>query len=199
MRRFGEHYREAPFGEDAEKSAASGVCSVIGRVENPMRESIAVPADIRPPLQVQSSCIFADRLSVLVEVAPRHELLDVLDLNVVGVDSLDVSKEMLGQRPAVGVAGLASFGLTEIRTFEAGPQDDERIGILPPHFGDMSRQRGEFQHPNILREVQRVGMIGGMRGNRICIMVYASDDLCTLPSLISGVFNAGRGSTCSAK
>ena len=164
-----------------------------------MCEPITVPADIRHPLLVQPSRIFADRLSVLVEVAPRHELLDVFDLNVVGVDSLDVAKQMLGQRSAVGVAGLAAFGLAEIRTFEARPQDDERIGILLSHFSDMSRQRGEFQCPNILREVQRVGVIGGMRGNRVGIMVYASDDLCTLSSLISGVLNAGRGSASSAK
>jgi hypothetical protein len=106
---------------------------------------------------------------------------------------------MLGQRPAVGIAGLAAFGLAEIRTFETGPQDDERIGILPPHFGDMSCQRREFQRANILREVQRVGMISGMRGNRICIMVYAPDDLCTLPSIMASVLNAGRGSASSAE
>ena len=106
---------------------------------------------------------------------------------------------MLGQRSAVGITGLASFGLTEIRTFEAGPQDDERIGVLPPHFSDMSGQRGEFQRPNILRKVQRVGMVGGMRGNRVCIMVYAPDDLCALSPLISGVLNAGRGSASSAE
>ena len=123
----------------------------------------------------------------------------MLDLNVVGVDSLDVAKQMLGQRPAVGIAGLATFGLAEIRTFEAGPQDDERIGILLPHFGNMSRQRGEFQRPDILREVQRVGVVGRMGGNRICIMVYAPDDLCTLPSLIAGILNAGRGTACSAE
>ena len=164
-----------------------------------MREPITVAAYIRYPLLVQPSRIFADRLAILVEIAPRHELLDVLDLNVVGVDSLDVAKQMLGQRPAVGIAGLATFGLAEIRTFEAGPQDDERIGVLPPHFSDMSGQRGEFQRPNILREVQRVGMIGGMRGNRVGIMVYASDDLCTLPSIMASVLNAGRGSASSAE
>ena len=86
-----------------------------------MREPITVAADIRHPLLVQPSRIFADRLAILVEVAPRHELLDVLNLNVVGVDSLDVAKQMLGQRPAISIAGLAAFGLAEIRTFEAGP------------------------------------------------------------------------------
>ena len=150
-------------------------------------------------MSVQPSCIFTDWLAVLVEVAPRHELLDILDLNVVGVDSFDVSEEMLGQRPAVGIAGLAAFGLAEIRTFEAGPQDNERIGVLPLHFGEVSYQRGQFQRANILREVQRVGMIGGMRGNRICIMVYASDDLCTLPSIMASVLNAGRRSASSAE
>ncbi len=164
-----------------------------------MREPITVAADIRHPLLIQPSCILADRLAVLVEVAPRHELLDVLDLNVVGFDCFDVAKQMLCQRPTVCIAGLAAFGLAEIRTFEAGPQDDERIGVLPPHFGEVSDQRGQFQRANILREVQRVGMIGGMRGNRIGVMVHAADYLCALPPLIAGVLNAGRGSACSAE
>ena len=42
--------------------------------------------------------------------APLHELDDVLDLNIVGPQHLDVAEQMLGQRPAVGIARHAAFG-----------------------------------------------------------------------------------------
>lgn len=42
------------------------------------------------------------------ERPPRHELLDVLDLDVVGPQCVDVSEKVLGKRAAVGVAALAA-------------------------------------------------------------------------------------------
>ena len=43
------------------------------------------------------------------ERPPRHELLDVLDLDVVGPQCVDVSEKVLGKRAAVGVAALAAL------------------------------------------------------------------------------------------
>lgn len=86
-----------------------------------MNKPVTIPADVRHPLLVQSPCVLAYRFAVFVEVAPAHKLLDVLNLNVVGIDSLDIAEQVFGQRPAVGITGLPTFGLAEIRTFEARP------------------------------------------------------------------------------
>ncbi len=197
--RFRPCDRQACSGKLTEEPAAGGVGSVVGGVEYAVLEPVTVSADVLHPPPVQLPRILVDRFAVLVEVAPRHELFDVFDLDVVRVDRFDVAEQVFGQRAAVGIAGSAAFGLAEIGAFQRGPQYDGRIGVSPPHFSEVGNQRRELQRADVFREVHRIGMIRRMAGYRVGIVVDARDDLCALLSGNSCQLHAGRRSTGTAK
>ena len=113
-----ECYGKSLAGELSEEPLARGVGPEVGSVQQTPVVFIAVVHYVLHPSHIAASLESGNRVSVLVEVAPAHELLHVLYLDVVGVDGLDVAKQVLGQRAAVGIAGLTALGLREVRTFQ---------------------------------------------------------------------------------
>jgi len=97
------------------------------------------------------------------------------------------------------VTRLSAFGFAEIRAFERGPQHDERFGVSGPHPADVFCQRREFQRADVLREVESIRMVGGMRGDGVRIVVDAGDDLCALLVSHACLFDAGGRSARAAK
>ena len=81
------------------------------------------------------------------------QILHVLDLDVIGVQRLDVAEQVFGQRAAISVARKAAFGPREVRTLQRGPEDDEGVRILAAHPGRMGRERPQLQRTDVLRVV----------------------------------------------
>ena len=75
-----------------------------------MVEVVAVGLNLMDPTLIVGTLVTGDGMPVLVEFAPAHELLDILNLDVIGIEGLDVAEQMVGKGAAVGVAWLSSLG-----------------------------------------------------------------------------------------
>jgi len=197
--RFREDDRKAAAGEDPEEPPAGSVRPEVGGVQDAVAEVVPVAPHVVDPFPVQSPGIPADGLAPLVQIAPRHELLDVLDLDVVGVQRLDVAEQVFGQRAAVGVARKAAFGPREVRTLQRGPEDDEGIRILAAHPGRMGRERPQLQRTDVLRVVQRIGVVGSVRRDGVGVVVHARDHLGARISAVPRKVYPGRGAARTAE
>lgn len=151
--RFRKDDRKAAAGEDPEEPPAGSVRPEVGGVQDAVAEVVPVAPHVVDPFPVQSPGIPADGLAPLIQIAPRHKLLHVLDLDVIGVQRLDVAEQVFGQRAAVGVARKAAFGPREVRTLQRGPEDDEGIRVLAAHPREVFEQRRQLQRTDVLRVV----------------------------------------------
>ena len=131
--------------------------------------------------------------------APLHELDDVLDLDVVGAQLLDVAEQMLGQRPAVGIARHAALGPRVVRAFERRPEHDLRVWVLHALDGRVRLQGTEVERADILGEVACVRMVGRVRQDRVRVVVHAGDHPGALPPVEACTLNTRRGASGSAK
>ena len=118
MGRLWEDDRQALAGEDAEEPLAGCIGSVVSGIQDAMLEVIPPLAHIADPAEIETASIFADRLSVFIQIAPHHKLADVLNLDIIGIEGINVAEKVFSEGAAVCIAGLATFGPAEIRTFK---------------------------------------------------------------------------------
>ena len=131
--------------------------------------------------------------------APLHELDDVLDLDVVGPQLLDVAEQMLGQRPAVGIARHAALGPRVVRAFERRPEHDLRVGVLHALGGRVDLQGTEVERADVLGEVAGMRMVGRVRQNRVGVVVHAGDHPGALPPVKACTLNTRRSASGPAE
>ena len=67
---FGESDRQTMQGKLPEKTLTTGVCTIVRSIEYAPVEVIAIFADVVHPTNIRLSFVLADRVSVLVHVAP---------------------------------------------------------------------------------------------------------------------------------
>ena len=106
-----ENNRQPFLCKNAKEAFARRVCTIIGEI-------IAIPLYFIDPTHIAAATVFRYRFAAIIKCAPRHKLFYILDLDVVGIYCFDVSEQVFGKRPAVGVTGLAAFGFGEVCTFE---------------------------------------------------------------------------------
>ena len=95
----------------AEKPLTARVCPEIGGVQQPEVVVVASAHHLVAPFHVATAFVLAHGVAVSVKVAPAHKFLHILNLNVRGLDCIDVAEKMLREGAAVTVTGLASLGL----------------------------------------------------------------------------------------
>ena len=142
------------------------------------------------PAQIAAALVFAHGLSILVKLSPAHELLDVLNLNVVRANGLDIAEEVLRECPAVRVTGLATFCPAEIGTLQRSPQHHVSVGVLLLHPLQVANKPGQLQRSDVLGKVKGVGVVGLMGCYGVGVMVYAGHDLRTLRAVQLGILHA---------
>ena len=128
-----------------------------------------------------------------------HKFLDVLDLDIIGVQRLDIAEQVFGQRAAVGVARKAAFGPREVRTLQRGPEDDEGVRVQAPHPGHMGRKRPQLKRADVLGIVQCLGVVGRVRRDGVGIVVHARDHLGACLSVVPRKVYPGRGAARTAE
>ena len=199
MRRLWEHNRQALAGEDAEEALSGGVGPKVCRVQDAMGEIIPTATDIAHPAEVKTASIFADGLAVLIEVAPHHKLADVFNLDIIGLEGINVAEKVLGECPTVRIAGLATFGPAEVGTFQGGPQHQERAGVLCPLSGRVLHKSGQVQRADIFCVVLGLRVIGKVGSDGVRVVIHAGDDMGALLAVQRRRFNARRCSSSTTK
>ena len=149
----GEYDRQSTFGKLPEETLPGGVCSEICCIENAVVVVIAVLLYGLDPLQIASALVFADWVAVFIHIPPTHKLLDVLNLDIFNLQSLDISEEVFSQGTAIRVPRLTALCLGEIRTFQTGPQYHVSIRVFLPYLLKMGHQRTKFQCSDVLGEM----------------------------------------------
>ena len=226
MRGLREDDVDATLREHREEAPAGRIGAVVGAVQDAALEAVAVGAHLLHPAMVVLAFVlgvgqhggFLPGLAVLPlaggllrhydgpvgpaflrKGSPGLELIHVLNLDDIRIDSLNVAEEVLGERPGVRVAGHAALGAGEVGTLQGGPEDDFRPGIGLPGEVDVNHHRAELQGSDVLRVVDGIRVVGLVGGDGVLVMVNAGDDLCDLPAVDHGVLNARRGATGSAE
>ena len=149
----GENNRKSALGKLTEETLAAGIGSEVGSIENLVVKIISVTTDILHPFHVTASLILADGLAVSIQVPPAHKFLDILNQNVMWVDSLDITEQMFSQCPAVSVPRLTALCLGEVRTFQTGPQYHVSIRVFLLYLLKMGHKRTQFKCSDILGEM----------------------------------------------
>ena len=147
------------------------------------------------PSHEAAAFVAADGVAVFVHVAPAHELLHVFDLDVIGIECFDVTEEVFGEGAAVGITRQASLGFAEVGAFERSPQHHLRARIELAALGQVIGQRRNVEGADVLGEVERVGVVGGMATDGVGRVVDAGNHLGAFLAADAGSFNARGGAT----
>ena len=164
-----------------------------------MVEVVAVTADMVHPRHEAAPFVAADGVAVFVHVAPAHELLHVLNLDVIGIEAFDVTEEVFGKGATVGIPWQASLGFAEVGAFERSPQHHLRARILLAALFEVCGQGQNIQSADVLGIVDSIGMVGGMAGNGVGIVIDTGNHLGAFLAANAGSFHAYRGATGSAE
>ena len=133
--------RQSVLCKQTEETLTRSVSPKVSGIEDAPVIIIAVTLNAAYPSKVATSLVFADRLSVLVQITPTHKLFNILDNDIIGMQSRDVPKQMLCQSTAVSITRLPTFRLGEIGAFQTGPNSGTCIRVLLLHLIKMLHQR----------------------------------------------------------
>ncbi len=215
--------RQGGAGEDAEISLAGGVAPVVGAVEDFEIVAVAEGFDGAYPCCVvaaagaafghEGRAVGAGFLVVCEGAmgvfcagnfwhkgAPGHEFGDVFDVDVVGLDGVDVAEYGFGQGAGLGVAGVAAFGAGIVGAFGGHPDDDAGTGVEVFGFADGFGDGFYVGEPDVFFEVECVGVVGLVALYGDGAVVDGGGDVGYLPAvLVGGLAESFGDATGAAK
>ena len=97
------------------------------------------------------------------------------------------------------VAALAALSDREVGALQRRPQHHAGGRVLFPHGFDMGQHPVEVQRADVFDKVQRVGMVGRVRSDRVGIVIDARDHLGARISAVPRKVYPGRGAARTAE
>lgn len=98
---------------------------------------------------------------------------------------------MFCEGTGIGIPGHASLGPAEVRTFQAGPEDDLGVRVYLTGNIDVLDHRAELQRTDVFRVVDGIRVVGLMGRDGVLVVVDTGDDLGDFLSSDDGILYSG--------